>query len=303
MLQFSYMEEEKKRFMLLLGGGVVTALVLFAISISVITSDGEATFGLPITSGEAEVVPERSVTANTWPSPVVPSDTWQDELTVYEIEDEERVPAETPTPIPAQTEAQTPPSVAATYTAPVIEYGIVTPVTWYVPPTKPIVIPEMVSTPIPPVTEAPIVPIKTLSARFDSCGTFTVPASGSMMMIGSAAASDETTICMGESIADSCNNASARISVPGGESVRLYVLDREDDVCAIGVEITEDEVLTCDVVKILNATESEPLTLSEWQARFDATPGVLFASIYLQNSNLFYSASNVAAYDCISYRL
>lgn len=139
--------------------------------------------------------------------------------------------------------------------------------------------------------------------RFKSCGTVTLGASESAIerYLSTIADTSEAS-CLGQAVANNCEDSRVSVSAFLGQvSGSVYVAERNDGECGVGVHFDGDEVLTlCSIADSLNTnlSASDQKTFTEWQAVFRREPGKTFASLISEDE-----FDIVNPVSCISYRL
>lgn len=135
------------------------------------------------------------------------------------------------------------------------------------------------------------------SAR--SCGTADVPANEKDYdRFVSRLDKDKAAICMGEAILSDCTASRLRID-SGDLELTVYLGERGDGTCGMGLANNPQYVQLCTVESILNAT-GKNRTLTAWQAEYEDEPGELFARLL---SGLVQPDTPGGGYNCQLHRM
>lgn len=142
-------------------------------------------------------------------------------------------------------------------------------------------------------------PIPTLDSPFlgvKSCGTLQMPSSESGVTKFYANLSEyEESTCLGEAVLNDCEPAWTRVNAPEGVTVWVYVVERSDGVCSVGVSYDKKYANLCAVAEAANVATQKNLTLNEWRELYADTPAQLFAEIF--GSQIL--ATNLANLNCV----
>jgi len=186
-----------------------------------------------------------------------------------------------------------------------IEGGVMTddlyvPRNRFFPLSEPIIADETNLLLFPPVEIEP----ETLTVtRFRSCGNVSLGSSETAVQryLSNMANTSEAS-CLGQAVANNCESSRVNVSaLSGAVSGSVYVTERNDGVCAVGVYVDGDDVLTlCSVTDSLNLSllPDSQKTFIEWQAVFAKEPGKTFASLI--SDDVLDIVNQVS---CIRYRL
>lgn len=140
------------------------------------------------------------------------------------------------------------------------------------------------------------------SVKWKKCGTLTVPTGLALATFSFTAGSDPAVECMGEAVAKRCASSQLEVVNEGEIVGSMYVLERSDDVCSVGVPAGDGLISLCSVEKIMNAGAGEEKSFKQWQAVFKTEPGDTFASMYFDNSSALSNPASASIFDCRTYK-
>lgn len=135
------------------------------------------------------------------------------------------------------------------------------------------------------------------------CGSLKVPSGFGLAMFALTAPTEPAVICLGETIANSCGSSYANVSLDAYSSFKLFVNERPDGVCGVGINVSAKLISLCSVEKVLDLGSGTDKTFKEWQSDFKLDPGSSFATMYFNNTSVFTDPSAVIKYDCRIYEI
>lgn len=139
--------------------------------------------------------------------------------------------------------------------------------------------------------------------KFDECGTLVVPSGPTLALFAFTAGKDPTVVCLGEAVAKRCNDSKTEIQKDGLLAGFVYVIERPDKVCSVGLSTESSEVVSlCSIEKIMNSNVEKKKNFTEWQKVFKAEPGTTFASMYFDNSSKLSDPALASQFDCQTFK-